>query len=159
MSGQITIYIDADACPVREEVYKVAIRHTVPVCVVSNHFIRVLPHGLISRVQVGDGFDEADDYIAERAVARTIVITADILLADRCLKSGAHVLNHNGRTFDADNIASAIATRAIMADLRVGLGGKDGSGANIGGQKPFGPRDRSNFLQALHTVLEKMKRG
>ena len=154
----LKIYIDADACPVREETYKVGIRHGVPVCVVSNSFLRVLPHKLISRVIVSDGFDAADDYIAERAGTHTVVITSDILLAQRCVHMGAKVLAPNGKAFTENNIGTAVATRAIMEDLRAGALGESGSG-NFGGPPPFSPADRSRFLQELHTTVERMKRG
>ena len=147
------IYIDADACPVREETYKVARRHNVPVTVVSNSFLRVPKEPLINFIAVSDSFDAADDYIAERAGLKTIVITSDILLAERCLKSGANVLAPNGKPFTSDSIGGTIATRAIMADLRAGA-----EMPNIGGPPPFTPKDRSKFLESLHTALEKMKR-
>lgn len=148
------IYIDADACPVREETYKVALRHGVPVTVVANSFLRVPPHDLIKRIIVSDSFDAADDYIAERAGTQTVVITSDILLADRCVKVGAKVMGSNGKAFTEDNIGSALATRAIMADLRAGAVSE-----NIGGPPPFTPRDRSSFLQNLHETLVIMKRA
>ncbi len=148
------IYIDADACPVREECYKVAERHTVPVSVVSNNFLRVPRHPLFKAIIVSDGFDAADDYIAERADRDSVVITSDILLAERCLKNEARVIKPNGKLFTKDNIGGALATRAIMADLRDGA-----EQPNFGGPPPFSARDRSDFLQSLHIVLEKMKRG
>jgi len=155
----ITIYIDADACPVREEVYKVALRHNVPVEVVSNSYLRVLTHPLIKRVVVNDNFDAADDYIAERARAKAIVITADILLAERCLNADAVVIAPNGKPFTNDSIGSAIAVRAIMADLRAGAGSKNTGSENIGGPPPFTSAARSKFLQALHESVVRLKRG
>src|SRR5438552_4300086 len=123
----VRILVDADACPVKEEVYRVAFRREVPVRVVSNSYMRVPAHPLIERVVVSDKFDAADDWIVDEADAKTVVITGDILLADRCLKAGAAVLGHNGKPFTAASIGGAIATRAIMADLRAGaLGGADG---------------------------------
>ena len=148
------IYIDADACPVREETYKVARRHSVPVTLVSNSFLRVPREPLIRFIAVSDNFDAADDYIAERANAQTIVITSDILLAERCLKSNAAVLAPNGKAFTKDSIGGAIATRAIMADLRAGA-----EMPNIGGPPPFTHKDRSSFLENLHRTIEKLKRG
>ena len=145
------ILVDADACPVKEEIYKVAFRHEVGVIIVSNSPIRIPAHPLIERVVVSDGFDAADDWIAERADARAVCITADILLADRCLKAGAAVLAPNGRPFTTASIGSAIATRAIMADLRAG-------GENIGGPPPFGKTDRSRFLSALDEALVRLRR-
>ncbi|HEX7783154.1 MAG TPA: YaiI/YqxD family protein [Sphingobium sp.] len=145
------ILVDADACPVKEEIYKVAFRHEVPVTIVSNSPIRVPQHPLIGRIVVSDSFDAADDWIAEQAAADAVVITADILLADRCLKAGAKVLGSNGKPFTTSSIGAAIATRAIMADLRA-------DGTAIGGPPPFSKTDRSRFLSALDEVLVKMKR-
>lgn len=143
----VTILVDADACPVKDEVYRVADRFKAHVRVVSNSAFRVPVSERIKRVVVSDSFDAADDWIAEAAGARTVVITADILLAERCLKAGARVLKHDGREFDAASIGSAIATRALMADLRSGM---DGIG---GGPPPFSKADRSRFLQGLDKVL------
>lgn len=145
------ILIDGDACPVKEEIYRVARRYDVPVKLVTNSFIRVPPEPLIERVLVGSGFDAADDWIAEHASADTIVITADILLADRCIKAGAAVLDPNGRPFDAHSIGSAVATRALMADLRA-------MDEVRGGPPPFSKADRSRFLSALDTAVVKLKR-
>jgi len=142
----IHILVDADACPVKDEIYKVAFRRDVPVKVVSNSRMRVPDHPLIERVAVSDKFDAADDWIADAADAKTLVITGDILLADRCLKKGATVIGHNGKPFTASSIGGAIATRAIMADLRAGAGG-------VGGPAPFAKADRSRFLQALDEAL------
>jgi uncharacterized protein YaiI (UPF0178 family) len=146
------ILVDADACPVKDEVYKVALRHGVPVTIVSNSPIRIPAHELLSRMVVGDAFDAADDWIAERADARSVVITADILLADRCLKAGAAVISPNGKPFTLSSIGAAIATRAIMADLRA-------DGSAIGGPPPFTKADRSRFLSALDEVLVRLKRA
>jgi hypothetical protein len=145
----IRILIDADACPVKEEVYRVAYRREVPVRVVSNSWLRVPAHPLIERVVVSDKFDAADDWIVEQADARTVVITGDILLADRCLKKGATVIGHNGKPFTLASIGGAIATRAIMADLRAGAG-------VTGGPAPFAKADRSRFLQALDAALVRL---
>jgi len=145
------ILVDADACPVKDEIYKVAWRHAVPVTIVSNSHLRIPDHPLIGRVVVSDGFDAADDWIAQACDGEAVVITADILLADRCLKAGATVIAPNGRPFTASSIGGAIATRAIMADLRAG-------GEQIGGPSPFTKADRSTFLQALDTALVRMKR-
>ena len=155
----VRILVDADACPVKEEIYRVAERHKVPVSVVSNSPFRVPVGPLVERVVVHGGFDAADDWIAERAALRqaqgerTVVVTGDILLADRCLKAGATVIGHNGRPFTQASIGSAIATRAIMADLRAGMG--EGSG----GPAPFAKADRSRFLQALDQALVTLERG
>lgn len=147
----IRVLVDADACPVKDEIYKVAWRWSVPVTIVANQHIRIPEHPLIDRVVVSDGFDAADDWIAEQAGAKTVVITADILLADRCLKAGATVLAPTGKAFTSASIGGAIATRAIMADLRAG-------GEQLGGPAPFSKANRSNFLQALDTALVKLAR-
>ena len=149
---RVRILVDADACPVKDEVYKVAWRREVPVKVVSNQRIRIPDHPLIERVLVSDAFDAADDWIAGAADGKTVVITGDILLADRCLKAGATVIGHNGKPFTSASIGSAIATRAIMADLRAG-------GDVVGGPAPFAKADRSRFLQALDTALVRLKRA
>ena len=148
----IRILVDGDACPVKDEVYKVAWRHETPVTVVSNNWFRVPAHPLIERVVVGAGFDEADDWIAGQAGPGTVVITGDILLADRCLKAGATVIAPNGKPFTANSIGAAVATRAIMADLRSGIG-------QAGGPPPFAKADRSRFLAALDEALVRLKRG
>lgn len=145
------ILVDADACPVKDEIYKVAFRHAVPVTIVSNSPIRTPAHELISRVVVSDGFDAADDWIAEHAGGATVCITADILLADRCLKADATVIAPSGKPFTANSIGSAVATRAIMADLRA-------NGDAIGGPPPFTKADRSRFLSALDEALIRLKR-
>jgi uncharacterized protein len=148
----LTVLVDADACPVKEEIYRVALRHGAAVKVVSNSPFRVPTHPLIERVLVGAEFDAADDWIAQAAGPATVVVTGDILLADRCLKAGGRVLAHTGKSFDAAGIGNAIATRAIMADLRAGM---DGPG---GGPAPFGKADRSRFLQELDRVLVALAR-
>jgi uncharacterized protein len=151
MTG-LTILVDGDACPVKDEVYKVAWRRGVPVKVVSNSYLRVPDHPLIERVVVSDSFDAADDWIAEAADARSAVITGDILLADRCLKKGAAVIGPNGKPFTQASIGGAIATRAIMTDLRAGADGI------MGGPPPFAKADRSRFLQALDEALARLAR-
>jgi uncharacterized protein YaiI (UPF0178 family) len=143
------ILVDADACPVKEEVYRVAFRRGVPVRVVSNSRMRVPDHPLVERVLVSGAFDAADDWIAGEAGDQTVVVTGDILLADRCLKAGATVIGHNGKPFTSASIGSAIATRAIMADLRAG-------GEIVGGPAPFAKADRSRFLQALDEALVRL---
>ena len=145
------ILVDADACPVKEEIYKVAYRRDVPVAIVSNQRIRIPDHPLIERVTVSDAFDAADDWIAEAAAPDPLVITADILLADRALKAGATVIAPNGKAFTTSSIGAAIATRAIMADLRAG-------GDQIGGPAPFAKADRSRFLSALDEALVRIGR-
>ena len=146
------ILVDADACPVKDEIYRVAERYGVFVTVVSNSVMRVPVGPRVSRVVVSDGFDAADDWIAERAGPRNIVVTSDILLADRCIKAGAAVLSPTGKPFTAASIGSAIAVRAIMADLRAG-------GGQLGGPAPFGKADRSRFLSALDTALVRLLRA
>lgn len=152
MASKIEILIDADACPVKDESYKVALRHQVPVTLVSNSFLRVPAHPLIRHVTVSDGFDAADDHLVELCHANSIVVTADILLADRALKQGATVLGPNGKPFTENSIGGAIATRAIMADLRAG-------GDQIGGAAPFSKADRSRYLSALDEALNRLKRS
>ena len=148
----VRILVDADACPVKEEVYRVAFRREVLVRVVSNSHMRVPAHPLVERVMVSDAFDAADDWIAGEANAQTVVVTGDILLADRCLKAGATVIGPNGKPFTAASIGGAIATRAIMADLRSGAG-------VTSGPAPFAKADRSRFLQALDEALVRVARG
>jgi len=131
---------------VKDEIYRVAFRRSVPVCIVSDSHLRVPAHPLVERITVSDSFDAADDWIAEQAGPRDVVITADILLAERCLKAGAQVLSPTGKPFTSGSIGSAVAMRAIMADLRVG-------GDAIGGPPPFTKANRSAFLQALDQAL------
>ena len=146
----LQILIDADACPVKEETYRVAARYVVPVVVVSNSAIRVPPSPLITRRIVSDAFDAADDWIVEHAGPGTVVVTADILLADRCLKLGASVIAPSGKPFTSSSIGSAIAVRAIMADLRAG-------GDAVGGPPPFSKADRSRFLSSLDQELVRLR--
>ena len=146
------IYVDADACPVKQEVYKVAARHKVPVRVVSNSFLRLPPEPGLELVVVGDALDAADDWIAERAGPKDVVVTADIPLASRCVKAGACVIAPNGRLFTPESIGMALATRNLMTDLRE-------AGQVTTGPKAFSPRDRSTFLSALHEALERLKRA
>ncbi len=145
------ILVDADACPVKDEIYRVAWRTEVPVTIVSNAYLRVPDHPLVNRVVVSDGFDAADDWIAEHAGKDAIVVTADILLADRCIKAGATVLSPAGKPFTTSSIGSQIATRAIMADLRAG-------GDQLGGPAPFAKADRSRFLSALDEAIQRIRR-
>ena len=128
-----------------------AFRHEVPVAIVSNSIMRIPVHPLVERVIVSDGFDAADDWIAERANVSAVVVTTDILLADRCLKAGATVIAPTGRPFTTSSIGAAVATRAIMVDLRAG-------GDAIGGPAPFAKTDRSRFLSALDQALVTLKR-
>lgn len=146
------IFVDADACPVKAEVYRVAERHGQAVTVVANAPIHVPRDPAITRVVVGAGPDAADDWIADHAVAGDLVVTADVPLADRCVKAGAGVLSPTGKPFSPASIGMALATRNLMDDLR-------SAGAMTGGPKPFTPADRSAFLQALDRALNRIKRG
>ncbi len=152
MAAPVRVLVDADACPVKDEIYRVALRHEVPVTIVSNSPIRVPDHPLVGRTVVGDAFDAADDWIAEAADRASIVITSDILLSDRCLKAGATVISPTGKPFTSSSIGGAIATRAIMADLRAG-------GEQLGGPAPFRKTDRSAFLQALDTAIVRVRKS
>ena len=146
-----TLYIDADACPVKEEVYRVARRYGLKVFVVSNAWINVPRESLIEQIVVDAGADVADDWIAERAVTGDIVITADIPLADRCLKSGAQALKANGQPFTPDSIGSALAGRMVGEHLR-------SIGVATSGPPPFSNADRSRFLQALDTAVVRARK-
>src|SRR6476661_8934025 len=150
-AAPIRIYVDADACPVKDEIYRVAGRHQLPAFVVTNSFMHVPRDPLIERVAVAAGPDAADDWIAERADAASIVVTADIPLANRCVKKGAAVLAPNGKAFTADSIGMALAVRDLMTDLR-------SAGETTGGPRPFAPRDRSAFLSALDQAIRRMQR-
>ncbi len=145
------IFVDADACPVKEEVYRVAQRYGLRVHVVANSAIQVPAHPKIARVVVEAGPDAADDWIAERAGGRDVVVTSDIPLAERALKAGAAVISPTGRPFTVDSIGAAIAQRAIMEQLR-------STGAVTGGPKPFDRTDRSRFLQALDQAVNQQAR-
>jgi hypothetical protein len=146
------LYLDADACPVKEEAYRVARRYALPVKVVCNAFMLVPQEPLIERVIVEAGGDVADNWIAERVQAGDVVVTADIPLADRCLKRGAQVVGPNGRPFTPDSIGAALASRAVGEHLR-------SMGEITGGAKPFAPADRSRFLQALDEAVNRARRG
>ena len=152
MTNVIQIFVDADACPVKPEIYRVAERHAIRVFVVANSFMNVPREPWIERVIVSDGFDAADDWIAERAARGAIVITGDIPLADRCIKAGADVIGHTGKPFTDASIGMALATRDMMEDLRA-------MGAASGGPRPFAPKDRSAFLQALDLAIQRLKRA
>ncbi len=150
MSREPHIYVDADACPVKAEVARVAERHGLGTTYVANAWMET-PRGPRFRMQVVAGsFDAADDWIATQVMPADVVVTADIPLASRCLKQGARVLGPSGKPFTDDNIGNALATRELMADLRAyGVGG---------GPPPFGPRDRSRFLDALELTVREAKR-
>ena len=152
MTKPIEIYVDADACPVKNEVYRVAERHGLRVMVVSNSPIAVPRDPLVGRVVVDGGMDAADNWIAERAGEGDIVITADVPLASRCVKAGAAVLAPNGRAFTEDSIGMTLAVRNLMHDLR-------SSGEVTGGPAPFKREDRSTFLSALDQAIRRKQRA
>jgi uncharacterized protein YaiI (UPF0178 family) len=151
----LRIYVDADACPVKSEVYKVAKRYQLEVTLVAASWMRVPESSRVTLEVVGEGLDAADDWIAEHCGTDDIVITADVPLADRCVKKGAFVLGPKGKPFTEDNIGSALATRNLLADLRE-------MGEVTGGPPPFEKKDRSLFLQqldqAINTILRRSHR-
>ncbi len=151
MTHSVHLYVDADACPVKAETAKVAERHGLPVVFVANAWLAV-PRAPRVRVQVVPGsFDAADDWIAEQVKRDDVVVTSDIPLASRCLKEGARVLKPNGQRFTDDNIGNALASRELASELRAyGVGG---------GPPPFGPKDRSRFLDALENVVREAKKA
>jgi uncharacterized protein len=144
------IYVDADACPVKEEVYRVARRYALPVTLVANAPQRIPGDEHFHLVVVREGMDVADDWIAEHAGEGDIVITADIPLAARCVRNRARVIGTTGRPFTEDNVGGALATRDILSELR-------GAGAFTSGPPPFEKRDRSRFLQALDTAIQAIR--
>lgn len=148
----INILVDADACPVKEEIYRVAERYQIPAQIVSNSHFRIPDDPLFKRVVVSDKFDAADDYIADEANNFSIVITSDILLAERAIGNGATVLSPTGKPFTENSIGMAVATRSIMADLRAG-------GEQVGGPAPFSKKDRSRFLSVLDLTIVQMQRN
>ncbi|MCJ2023064.1 YaiI/YqxD family protein [Methylobacterium sp. J-067] len=152
MPQPITIFIDADACPVKAETYRVAERYGLHVYVVANSFLNVPREQWIERVIVSDGFDAADDWIAERAGPHSIVITADVPLASRCVKAGASALSPTGKAFTDSSVGMALATRNLMQELRE-------AGAVTGGPPPFSARDRSAFLGALDRAVMRLRRA
>jgi uncharacterized protein YaiI (UPF0178 family) len=149
--SHLHIYVDADACPVKPEVYRVAERHGLPVTLVAGTWMRIPSLPNLSLEVVGQSFDAADDWIASHAGKGDIVITSDIPLAARCLERGARVIGNTGHPFTESNIGDAMATRALLSELR-------GAGLETGGPAPFDPRDRSRFLQALETAVQAMRR-
>jgi uncharacterized protein len=146
------IYVDADACPVKDEVYRVAARHQLPVTVVAAGFIRVPQDPQIERVAAGSAMDAADDWIAQRVVPGDIVITADVPLASRCVKAGAAAIAPNGKPFTEQAIGMTLAVRNLMHDLR-------SAGEVTRGPPPFSPRDRSAFLSALDETIRRVQRA
>lgn len=147
----LDIYVDADACPVKDEIYRVADRYQLKVFVVANMWMRVPDHPLVTLMTVADGLDVADDWIAERAGEGDIAITADIPLAARCVKRGARVIGPSGHPFTEDSIGETLATRNLMTELRE-------TGEIRGSGRPFSKQDRSRFLQALDTAIQAIKR-
>mgnify|MGYP003626984427 CR=1 FL=1 len=148
------LYVDADACPVKEETLRVAERHKLPVLIVSNGGIRPNPHPLVQTVVVGHGADVADQWIADRIGPGDICITGDIQLALRCIDAGADAINHNGEVFTRANIGNRMAMRDLMADIRAANPlGAGGSG------KAFSKADRSHFLNGLERLIQQAKRG
>lgn len=145
------IYIDADGCPVKDETYKVAERYKLPVVVVANKRLTTPLSSLIEIVVVGGGFDAADDWIVEKAVAGDIVVTADILLADRCVKKSVRVLDPKGEEFTEDNVGSAVANRELMQNLR------HMGDAAARGPAPMDKKDRSRFLGKLDQIIQQIK--
>ena len=148
----MTLYIDADACPVKDEALRVARRHQLPVVLVSNSGLRPSPDPLVRQVVVSDGFDAADNWIAERAGPGDIVVTADVPLAARCVKAGAQVLGPTGRPFTPTNIGMASAMRDLKAHLRE-------TGADRGFNASFTKEDRSKFLQALELAVQAARKA
>ncbi len=148
---QPVVYVDADACPVKDEVYRVARRHDLKVLVVTHGPLRVPGEGRIERVRVRRGFDAADDWIAAHAGAGDVVVTADIPLAARCLRAGARVLAPDGRVFSEDSIGEALAGRELMDQLRQ-------MGEVTGGPAPFARADRSRFLERLEETIQSLLR-
>ena len=146
------IFVDADACPVKQEVYKVARRYRLTVTLVSNSWMRVTDPDIARLVIVDGELNAADDWIVDQLVAGDIVITADIPLASRCVKRGARVLAPTGFEWSDDNVGHALATRDLLAELR-------DAGAMLGGPSPFQPRDRSRFLQSLDQIIQALAKG
>ena len=144
------IYVDADSCPVKPQIYKVADRYQLEVTLVTNAWMRIPEKPRYHLELVGDGFDAADDWIAETIEPHDIVITADILLANRCVKSGAGVLSPSGKRFTEDNIGQTVATRDLLTDLRSG-------GMITGGPAPLTDKDRNRFLQELHQLVQSIQ--
>lgn len=145
------IFVDADACPVKQEVYRVAKRYDLDVTLVSNSWMRTPDESWLVLEVVDDGFDAADDWIVENVEPHDIVITADIPLASRCLKAGAKVIGSTGKPFTDGNISQAVATRDLLAELR-------GAGEITGGPPPITKRDRSLFLQKLDEAIQSIRR-
>jgi uncharacterized protein YaiI (UPF0178 family) len=149
---RLHIYVDADACPVKQEIYRVALRYGVSVTLVAAAWMRTPDDPAITLQVVEAGFDAADDWIVAHAGGEDVVVTTDIPLAARCLAAGAFVLGPTGRPFTEDNIGDALATRNLLSEMR-------GAGLESGGPAPFEARDRSRFLQALDQAIQSRRRG
>ncbi len=149
--ADLQIFVDADACPVKDEIVRVAERHSLAVTLVSNSWMRGADQPLVQRISVANDPDAADDWIATRAGPEDVVVTNDILLAARCIAKGAAVLRPNGKKLDEDSISMAVAMRDLNAHLR-------DTGEITGGPAPFAREDRSRFLNALETALQAIKR-
>ena len=147
----LNIYIDADACPVKQEVYRVALRYGLNVTLVANSWMRIPNEDWISLKLVEEGFDAADDWIVEQVQSNDIVVTADIPLASRCLKKGASVIGNTGKPFTKDNIGQVLATRDLLSELR-------SAGEITSGPKPLVKSDRSRFLQQLDEAIQSIRR-
>lgn len=147
----ISIFIDADGCPVKDEVYKVAGRYKIKVFVVANKYLKIPSDPLVEMHVSSSGFDAADDWIVENITTRGIVITADILLAQRCIEKGGRALNPNGNEFTEDNIGSAVANRELMQNLRH-------MGEMRGGPAPMDKKARSQFLGRLDQIIQALIR-
>ena len=147
----LEIFVDADGCPVKDEVYRVADRHGLPVWVVANGWLRVPEGSLVNRVTVSEGLDRADDWIAERVGPGDIAVTTDVPLADRCVKRGARAIAPNGRPFTEESIGTDLANRNLMTALRE-------AGQVKGGGRSFSKQDRSRFLDALETAIQAIRR-
>lgn len=145
------IYVDADGCPVKEEIYKVAERFQVKVILVANRYMNIPHNNLLKMEVVSAGFDAADDWIVENATNRDLVITGDILLAERCLSKGSRVLGHKGNEFTENNIGNSVANRELMQNLRH-------MGENRGGPAPMNKKARSHFLGSLDRILHALKK-
>ena len=147
----LNVFVDADACPVKQEVYRIAGRYHIGVTLMANSWMRVpMEDGIVLQV-VGNGLDEADNWIVSNVASHDIVVTADILLASRCIKAGAYAISPTGKAFTDENIGDAVATRNLLAELRE-------NGEITGGPAPFSKRDRSSFLQQLDQVIQKVRR-
>jgi uncharacterized protein YaiI (UPF0178 family) len=145
------IYVDSDACPVKEEVLRVAARHQIPVVFIGNRWMRGLDHPLVTQVVAAEGLNEADDRIVERIAAKDIVVTADVPLAARCIEKGAIGIDHRGKRFDGTTMGMALAVRDLMTNLR------DTGEISGGGPAPYGKQDRSKFLDGLERLIQSLR--